>query len=503
MSPSVRYLVLSLLVVFFITLFLGLTLRDGIDWDGDFALYIMQARNIAEGTPYASTFYLQNPLNPMQPALYPPGLALLLAPVYLFWGVSYGAMKWVGLLSLAGWLLVVAQLGRQIVPRWLALAAIVLMGLNPYIWQLKNSIYAEFPFLLCIYAALLLANRLIQHDAEVPRSPWSTTDGWLAAGLVTSLTFACLTRSIGVLLFPAIFAALLYRTRRPLTVTGAALLVALAAIFLVQLVLPGDSGTYLGFFRGFGLWSIRVSLLVYVWSVGTMLQTEVIGADAIELVAILAFLALAMTGLVSKLRATGPTVHEIFLLGYAGFLVLYPLNEVRYSLPFWPLVMLYGLRGAWLLVQWETVLRWRPVLPAAIAAAVLCAFMAAYADLDFGPYRDSLTHPNSTELFRALERQVPEDGVILARKPTIIGLHTSRRASSWQRRFSGDEAFWEYASRVGARYLVQDLHHFGDGPAFNPDDSLDAFVARNRASLRLVFHNAWFNVYSFEPPERA
>ena len=69
-----------ILLILGIGIFLLTALRQGQEWDGDFALYLMNARNIVLGLPYAKTAYLLNPDNAINPAAFPPGLPLLLAP---------------------------------------------------------------------------------------------------------------------------------------------------------------------------------------------------------------------------------------------------------------------------------------------------------------------------------------------------------------------------------------------------------------------------------------
>ena len=50
--------------VLFIVIAQVLTVREGHNWGGDFAQYILHARNIVEGRPYAQTGYIYNPSNP-------------------------------------------------------------------------------------------------------------------------------------------------------------------------------------------------------------------------------------------------------------------------------------------------------------------------------------------------------------------------------------------------------------------------------------------------------
>ncbi len=70
-----------------------LNIHDVHLWGDDFAQYIREAQNIANGKPYYQSGYIFNPYNTVYaPAQYPPGFPLLLAPVVKIWGLSIRAM---------------------------------------------------------------------------------------------------------------------------------------------------------------------------------------------------------------------------------------------------------------------------------------------------------------------------------------------------------------------------------------------------------------------------
>jgi len=116
-QPSRRLAaVLSAALVAGVAVFLVSTLRKGHNWDGDYALYIMHAENIVAGRPYGATGYIFNPQNWIHPAAYPPGLPLLLAPVYRLAGLDLQRMKLVGVFSFALFLLVFARTATRHLP---------------------------------------------------------------------------------------------------------------------------------------------------------------------------------------------------------------------------------------------------------------------------------------------------------------------------------------------------------------------------------------------------
>src|SRR5262249_49815316 len=135
---------LTLGVILLIGAFYLATLRPGQEWGDDFSLYVAHARNLAEGRPYADTGYLYNPDYPsLSPRTSPPVSPLLLVPAYLAFGMTLTALKaWVVLLFL-GFLWVFARLLLRRLPLPYALACLLAVGLNPYLWQLKDRLLSE------------------------------------------------------------------------------------------------------------------------------------------------------------------------------------------------------------------------------------------------------------------------------------------------------------------------------------------------------------------------
>jgi hypothetical protein len=483
------YLLIAIAIVGAALCFDVLTLRPGHNWDGDYALYVMQARNLADGTPYADTNYIANPDNAIHPALYPPGLPLLLAPVYKVFGLDLDVMKGVGIAAFAAWLFVFALIARRFLPAGIALAATGLMGVHPYFWELKDTIYAAFPFLLFTYAALLCAQT--STEEQVSRS----TRRWMLLGVVIFVAFAYSTRTVAIVLFPVIAAATLYRTRSILSAPLGALLIAAGLIAAISAWLPSDTGTYLAYFDQFSLREIARAGIDYALATGQLVQTGVLGPPILQRAALFVFLILVAVGFIAKLRES-VTMYEVFTAAYGALLLIYPVRfeTERYSLPLWPLLLLYALKGAVVLGEITLAPARRRYAPIAVAAALLGLYGVAYAGKDFSPIANPATGPIADQMYDAVRRLTTPDSILLSRKPTIIGLFTERKSATWPRNFIEDDEFWSYAAAIEARYLIQDLNHFGDGD-FDPNDRLDEFVAANSASLNPVFQNEWFNVF--------
>ena len=485
------YALVSVVLIAGIAVFLFSTMRVGLDWDGDYALYIMNAQNIAEGRPYAVTGFLPNPANPIHPAAYPPGLPLMLAPVYASMGLDLQKMKCVGIVSFVLFLAVFSRTALRFLPPPLAVAATATIGLHPYFWDFKDTIFSELPFLFFCYAALHLFDDLNRPEPDAGR--------WTLAGAAFTLAYAYLVRTVGIVLFPVALLAALCACRRVVNPGTIAVAVAAAIRGAVNLLFPNDLGTYAGYFGSVGVHEHVRQLLRYSGAPTAFLgSTTLFGSPLLAGCVIFALAILALLGLTARIRARW-TIYEIFFVSYACFLMLYPvdLEPDRYSLPLWPLLILYAFHGAQVAGR-HLGGSWRYAVSAALCVVFVALFWHRFSKADFGPIPYSVTAPQTTQLFRSIKARLPADAVLLARKPTIVALFTDRRATIWPLAFT-DAQLFDYMQSVRADYVVQDVVNLG-GIKHGAHDELDEFIERNSSKLTLLFSNEWFRLYQVRKP---
>ena len=95
MQNRIKWIALTILIIF--SAILGYAgLKDGHNWGGDFSGYIMQAKSIAEGNPHK--YIEENRLTVEQSSIwwstaYPWGMPVLLAPIYMLYGMNMLAFK--------------------------------------------------------------------------------------------------------------------------------------------------------------------------------------------------------------------------------------------------------------------------------------------------------------------------------------------------------------------------------------------------------------------------
>ena len=92
-SDSRRYLYLTWFVIVAMVIFYSVTIREGHNWNGDFAQFVHHAKNISEGNSYQEIHYIINPYNWLSPINYSPVFPALLAPIYFLFGLNLTAMK--------------------------------------------------------------------------------------------------------------------------------------------------------------------------------------------------------------------------------------------------------------------------------------------------------------------------------------------------------------------------------------------------------------------------
>jgi len=455
-------------------------LRPGHEWGDDFALYLLHARNLVEGQPYAATGYLYNPhYSSIGPPTYPPAAPALLAPLYAHWGLNLEAMKLAMVASFVVFLMLAYLLFRTTLGPAPAMLAIAVLGVNWFSFQETNTIGSDEFFLAFLYLTLLLFHRA-DAAAESSHAHWLLTLGGSLAGY---LAFA--TRSLGALVFVAVMGQELLvhrRIRRPVL----AALVLFAALALAQTLLVHSDRHYLDQFRGgagvlvqhAGWYAERAAAF---WSNGHWLLPATMLAGM--------SLVLALLGFVAQLRQR-VQVEAVFAPLYLGVILLWPSYEAeRYLYPLMPLWVFYtfcGLEHAWFL--------WRPALHRTVVALFLAAATLSYAGryttLDWGPLPHGVATPAAQQMFQYVSDHTPPDAVVVFAKPRAMTLFTRRRSAA-PHVPERDEQLLDYLRGIRASYLVVVNSDDTLGRAANPRlvHFLHAFVARHER----VFHPVWTN----------
>ncbi len=416
-----------------------LTIRQGHGWGDDFAQYIAHARNLVEKQPYANTGYVLNPEAPeIGPSAYPPGLPVLLAPVYAACGLNFAAMKAVIAASLGLLLGLLVVLFRRDLSPLQTGVCLLLIGLNPYMFDLKEQVLSDLPFAAFVALSAVLVLRFEARPGPGP-----------AMALGAAVYGAYAFRTVGALLMPALFLTAVTRLRagrRMVLVAATGTFVVLA---VSQAALFGWSSDYLLTLRKFDPAMLAYNLLFYPVSLYRLWGSGPTRNLALAVHAIAA--AFAVYGYV-KARSPRLRFLEYFALLLLLTLLVWPVKgSTRFLIPLVPLWLFYAVRGFGLASD-RMPLRLRLSVGAAIAGAILGAVGASY--YSYGVQRPPAgpAAPGFQRLARHIGRNTPDGSLILLAQPRALALFTSRRSAVC--RCESADALLDYARRVGASYVL-------------------------------------------------
>jgi hypothetical protein len=448
-SPNPRQRLLIATAIALLGVAYLLTLRPGQGWGDDFAMYLLQARNLAAGqwSPPAEPIY--NPHVAFSPEAYPPVFPLMLAPLYRIWGFNLLPMKVeVVVCFLVGLYFWFECLSRQLPFRYAA-CAILALALSPYLWQFKDSVLSDLPFLMLCALALCVIQ-------ACERNRWRSFAPAMAAAVCVYLCYA--TRTVGVVLIACLALSAVPRNgerRLNAAIATSASLLLIGA----HTILSRGTRSYLNHL-GSPLREIPHNLLAYSWSI----RHHLLGFSATlpGLLFLIMLAALGIAGLLLRLRQ-GLGLSEAFTIAYGLLVLLWSSEEdLRLLIPILPMCAFY------IAVAIGSIPgRLRPVAAAILMTTLVVGYVSRYRTMDAGPIRDGLGDPAFTRICDYIREQTgPADNFVFA-KARLLSLLTGRRAAAYQKPADGAELL-AYFRTISARYILVNRNFRDDAGYLEP-----------------------------------
>jgi 4-amino-4-deoxy-L-arabinose transferase-like glycosyltransferase len=479
--PSAATLCALLIGMFYLA-----TIREGHDWGDDFSMYIRHAQNIARGEPYAETGYIYNPQNPdIGPRLYPPGFPVFLAPVVGIFGLDLRPMKILVLAFFIGSLLVMISLFRNVLSMSYVAVLVLIVGLNPLFWELKDHVLSDIPFLFFA----LLSLRLFAHAGAPDASGGRRATLAVLSGVAAYAAYA--TRTLALMLIPCFVAHDLSRYRR--IGTNAALATAVVVVLAgLQHVVWFHDVSYVDQISN-PVTAAQQNVPAYLRDLSDLWENSY--SSDVRKIAFLGSGALAAFGYVNSLRA-GVSVFHLFPPLYLAPVMMWPSYQgMRLLVPVVPFYFCYCLLGV-RRIDAAVERRWkaRNAVLVVFLAAVLVSYAGRYSTLPFGPLREGIAKKESRELFEFVTAATDPDDILVFSRPRALALMTRRRVSAGYNPVDPCR-LWQYMREIGASYVIT-------GPARDPfnEDAvyLRQFVAKFGDDLRPVMANRDLAVYRIE-----
>lgn len=403
-------------------------LLPGHPWGDDFALYILQAKNIAGGHLNAPTGFIPNPEAPIySPGTYPIGFPLLLAPVYAVFGLNFTAFKMTVIICFLLFLLAQIKLLQGKLPPSSIIAVILLQGLSTGTWVIMDNVISDIP------AACIILWTFVYLDK------WRNTQNKFYNPVIFSLliVLSYLFRPTGLLVFVC-WAAYQVKAKQfsksSLLITTLLIIIILSAITFIT---PASSGGYIGLVLSSiqdtsipGLlqeWTSRgiqyISSIAYLSYSGDNpgINIPTIANVAVHLTLMLAFLG----GILSISARRQFPEYLIFSVIYCGILIVYPgYQTLRYLFPILPLYFYFAAVGYNKYVRTKIV---------AMALSGILLFITIRFFLFFtDQYKTNrINNASATTLFSYINTHIPKDDIIMCERPRAITLMTGVRCTSF------------------------------------------------------------------------
>lgn len=400
-----------------------LNLRDSHNWGGDFAMYIMNAQNLVNGTPYAQTGYVYNPDTAYwgNPA-YPPIFPLLLAPFVALWGVNLMMLKLPVILCAIAALLV---LNNKVLPKDMpALSRIIFtigLGLYPYYYFLTEEILSDFLFLFLVTLALYRIDRQIQPGGGKSTKWWT----WLVNGVLIYLAYG--TRSVGIILIAVVFSLSIARLKRISLGAFGTITTALILMFIQNVLIPEASGGYFGMLPNTAqeiIKTLSYSVKYYADFLFDLFPFQNVWIQGFVFLIILSGF---IFGAIIRLRR-GLISYDFFFVFLFAILLVFPgYQGTRYLLPVLPIVFWYILEGFDRIVG----LLKRDWLQRGIPVMILAGMLIYYGNIyvNFFPRpMEAIENPKTQELFHFIQTETDPKDVVLFFKPRVMALFTQRKS---------------------------------------------------------------------------
>lgn len=478
-----------------LSIFYALTFRKGHYWVGDDLQYIRHAINLIEGKLYVDPLHITNAIATVGPQMYPPIFPLILSVVYGLFGLNFVAMKVVLIAFFISSLVFVKTLVKQRLSEAGAIFLVFFLGLNPELWDFKDRILSEFPFMFFVFLALLLM-QLKDNKATYVIA--------MFLGVVMYLSYGIREIAIVLPLTLITYELWHYRrvTRHSMFVIGLfVLLVVIQKLVLGSVSMHSEYKQQLDLLMESGATAPTAFSYVntdleniikqgerYLWSLYGILQIKYLPFGGyFFLFANICVLTGYVTALFRKISIT-----EIYVTGYfCALLIFAGFDGFRYLLPILPFYVFYLISGFLKLIVLAPYFKKIGV----ISAILTVAFVNFMGFLDKALIlEEHYERSNSLDqLYSYVVAKTATTDVLVATNPRVLSFFTRRRASAYPFHKNDADWFMKYLRVIDARYLITTTT--SSTQTLLDERKLDLLFKNYRDSFSLVFNNDFFKVY--------
>ncbi len=442
-----------------------LNIQSTHSYGDDWAQYLQEAVNIAQGKPYYRSGYVFNPLNTTYaPPQYPPGYPLLIAPLVRCTGTAILPLLYLNsfflcMMLFAGYYYFRGKTGST---KALCLA-IILTYLFPVI-DLKGQVLSDIP--CAVLSLLYLAIREQEKEWRYGRL--------LLLSAIAAAAMLIRVQAVVLILAELLFFVLAYRKRNRPVATRKFLslppqvFLALMALFLFALVnyimLPApQSGIrfYLNLYRvsfDNNVWKMILSNSKYLLQLFNGILYRSMDNRVLQVAVsamTLSSMVLAFIGFI-KAAKEKLSFSLVFFVLMCFLILVTPIHQgLRYFLPAVPVYLLLLVKGAGIVLP----SRFKPRTNTIAILGVIIFLALGYNDYRYklhGVYEHTLARTDSVA-FDYIRNNIPDKEIVLFAKPRLLVLYTGKRSMnlSWQHTLAANRRQFD---SLGIGYLLYCRH---------------------------------------------
>lgn len=412
-------------------------------WGDDFAQYLKQAFNFANGIPYYRSTNVFNAQNSMYgPSQYPPLYSLLISPIVKVFGLSIKPLLLFNSFLLIAFSILSYQVYRQNLRPIYAIAVALLIGYNGSLLHLKTQLLSDLPcaVLILLYLVIRGSDVIKDYKKVIPL----TIIG--LAVVLTRTQYALLLLAELFYLFSRFVITKRFNATARISTKNVLLSAGIVlSSFIVYLILmhtvfssPHDSlGYYHNLITNFSSITHEIDLnsehIYFNLFNFFKFETKIPLLKVLNHLALISIFTLFVIGFLASLKKKFSFYHAFFIVVIIFHLMIPVRQGFRFLLPLLPLYLNYSVLGA---LQLNKILS-RP-LPKYIypIGIILLLFTGKdhFGQLLKQPNIDSPYQEQDIECFDYLKKNISPDDLILFNKPRALSLYTQRKAMvlSWQ-----------------------------------------------------------------------
>lgn len=460
-----------------LSFFSFLTIDDGHSWGDDFALYVSQAISIVDGTTQelyeTNKFAMDYSDRLTGPYLYPVGTSLCLAPVILFFGINFYAMKMIMLLFWIGSLYAIHAFFLSRTQSKAAAAFITIcFGLHPQMVIQPDTIGSDLPFLFFTFLFFAFAQKN------------NIKNQYLFYGQLAAIIFcAYLFRSIGILLLPVISIMQLNQWKsnsiqKNMLLLGFPYVLFFILMKILSVLYKIDSGSYLGYLLQTDIPTALQNILYYI----TLFATYPFNLWELALPYLPAFKGLSMitNGMyAASFLLFGISIYGIYikfkqnldmLLFTAIVMALYiiwPTKQgYRFIIPLLPIYVYFLWLGSTQLKNMYANVFIR-ILPACIIILISISGLLCVTQFALFKNTDAIHTAQSKELYTFIRSHTRATDIMCFFKPRALRLETGRNGI---RQYTDERSLIQSKANYYITYRAEAIHYNGFETVFKNAD---------------------------------